>query len=80
MDWGNEQQIEISVGAYESETGICRHVNFCWSKVHAINPMLHDNDLVQWMLLSFSLRGLLCQSKIYRYVFYLVFSNIIKWE
>lgn len=32
MDWENKQQIEISVGAYESETGICRHVNFCWLK------------------------------------------------
>lgn len=46
MDWGKEQQIEIGVGAHESETRICRHVNFCWSKVHAISPMLHDNDLV----------------------------------
>ncbi len=46
MDWGEEQQIEISVGADESETRICRRINFCWSKVHAISPMLHDSDFV----------------------------------
>lgn len=46
MDWGEEQQIEISVGADESETRICRRINFCWSKVHAISPMLHDIDFV----------------------------------
>ncbi len=45
-DWGKGQQIVISVGADESETRICRRINFYWSKVHAISPMLHDNDLV----------------------------------
>lgn len=39
-----EQQIEISVGADESETRICRPINFYWSKVHAISPMLCDNE------------------------------------
>lgn len=46
VDFGKEQQIEISVGAHESETTIFRHVNLCWSKVHAISPMLQGNALV----------------------------------
>lgn len=53
VDFGKEQQIEISVGAHESETTIFRHVNLCWSKVHAISPMLPGNDLVKRLLLSF---------------------------
>lgn len=40
-----EQQIEISVGADESETRIGTPINFSWSKVHAISPMLCDNEL-----------------------------------
>ena len=39
VDFGKEQQIEISVGAHESETTIFRHVNLCWSKVPAISRM-----------------------------------------
>lgn len=42
--WEEEQQIEFSVGADESETTICRPINLCWSKVRAISPVLYDSD------------------------------------
>lgn len=51
------------MGAHESETTIFRHVNLCWSKVHAISPMLQANDLVEWMLSSFCRRRALGNKK-----------------
>lgn len=38
IGWKKEQQIEISVGADESETRICRPITFCWSKVLQLVP------------------------------------------
>lgn len=80
VDFGKEQQIEISVGAHESETTIFRHVNLCWSNVHAISPMLPGNDLVKRLLLSFGrwehIRFLLLSTMIGRGRLFYVECNI----